>query len=66
MAVSLVTTTKKFTGSSTDTKPTNVQYGSKFFEYDTGNYYVYTGSWVIYHFDVYEAYLELLPEAYFI
>jgi len=35
MAVKLVTTIKKYTGLSTDTKPTDVSSGSTYFEYNT-------------------------------
>jgi hypothetical protein len=35
MAVSLITTIKRFMGLSTDTKPTDVPSGSEFWEYDT-------------------------------
>ena len=40
MAIKLIATTKRFTGLSTDTKPTGVAIGSTFFEYNTKNYYI--------------------------
>lgn len=41
-------TKKDFYGSSTETKPTTAEKGSTFYEFDTGNAYIYTGSsWVV-------------------
>lgn len=39
---------REFFGNSTETKPTSVQKGSTFYEFDTGNAYIFTGStWVV-------------------
>lgn len=40
-------TPKKYIGASTDTKPTTVSPGDKFYETDTGKTFIYSGStWV--------------------
>ena len=45
MAVKLAIIKKDFIGLSTDTKPTElIAPNSSFYEYDTGKYYIYTGS----------------------
>ena len=50
MAVTLNTTTGRFIGLSTDTKPTGVPVGSFLWEYDTDDTYVtYDGTnWAVY------------------
>jgi hypothetical protein len=41
-------TKKDFYGDSTESKPVNVDKGSTFYEFDTGNAYIFTGStWVV-------------------
>jgi hypothetical protein len=41
-------TVKEFYGNSTETKPMNVDKGSTYYEFDTGNAYIFTGvSWVV-------------------
>ena len=48
MTVQLMTTIQRWTGLSTDTKPTSVPVGSKFFEYDTNKMFMtYDGTnWI--------------------
>ena len=48
MAITLITTIKRYIGDSGDTKPDDCPYGSTFYETDTGDNYIFDGStWVI-------------------
>lgn len=41
-------TKREFYGNSSEAKPTNVDKGSTFYEFDTGTAYIFTGSsWVV-------------------
>ena len=49
MTVILMTNEKTYIGVNADTKPTSPPAGSKFYETDTQDIYVYNGSaWVVY------------------